>query len=297
MPSLSSGNRPAGRFIPLLQRQRWLIYNSVRIRAVFCFLPPPSAIASPSEHREIKWCRIITFIIILQQTAPGTGSSSITTGGNANSSADRIKKKPLPKKRTKLQQQQQQLTKDATTPVIPASSATSPGKLLLGKKKAPPTISGSPRKVKQKRIEATDEKAAGDESQSELLTGGEVSKKKASEVSEAEAAVKDTGLSRKRMASLNASAFMAATYEAEQTLDRNLSATESSSEDGDDDDKSQNTDTDAKSQQSSVPSSTGGSKAKSSTAGSVRSSAIGKRAPKKVKKEAVDESKNVSEDG
>lgn len=235
----------------------------------------------------------------LQLTAPGTGSSSITTtGANATSTtAERTKKKPLPKKRTKLQQQQS--TKEVTnaSPVITASSATSPGK-LLGKKKAPPTNSGSPRKVKQKRIEAqtgTVEKAAGDESQSELLT--EVGKKKSSEASGTEAAVKDTGLSRKRMASLNASAFMAANYETEQTLDRNLSATESSSEDMDDDDKSQNTDTDAKSQQSSVPSSTGGSKAKSSTtASSVRSSATGKRAPKKVKKEAVDEAKNVSED-
>lgn len=189
----------------------------------------------------------------------------------------------------------------ATTPTAALATnagSSSPGK-LLGKKKATgtPTSGAASRKVKQaKRVER---ESSGDEAAEE--SSGKGMKKKEE--------IEDTGLSRKRMASLNASAFMAATYEAEQTLDRNLSATETSSdeeedEDEDEDDteegdnKSQNTDTDAKSQQSLA---SAVSKAKSS-AGSARSSGTAsscRKGAKKVKKELMavatgDDAKNVS---
>lgn len=110
-------------------------------------------------------------------------------------------------------------------------------------------------------------------------------------------------VSRKRIASLNASAFMAANYETEQTLDRNFSVTddESSEEEEDEDDEDEaaegvRTEDEAKSQSSSVPSSratTKGSRGGGSSAAGGGGGGGKKRAPKKVKKES-DVAKTVS---
>lgn len=107
-------------------------------------------------------------------------------------------------------------------------------------------------------------------------------------------------VSRKRIASLNASAFMAANYETEQTLDRNFSVTddESSEEEEDDEDEAAEgvrTEDEAKSQSSSVPSSRATTKGSRGGGSSAAGGGGGgkKRAPKKVKKES-DVAKTVS---
>lgn len=242
---------------------------------------------------------LLLFSLLQQTTSTNAGNGVASANGT-----ERTKKKPLPKKRTKAQQ-------PATTTI---NSTSSPGKTSAAKRKGPavPAVSntsGSPRKAKQKRAADASEKTTsttttGDESQTDAnQTGDDVvamGRRKANDVdstSDVVAVASETIVSRKRMASLNASAFMAATYEAEQTLDRNLSATESSSEsdeeeeedEEDEDNKSQNTDTDAKSQQSGV------SKAKSSRSNVTTSSSMARKGAKKVKKEAIGEdAKNVS---
>lgn len=139
----------------------------------------------------------------------------------------------------------------------------------------------------------TDSADSGDESHTEGNRTSDDQRGSGKKSNALEASPDALVVSRKRMASLNASAFMAATYEAEQTLDRNLSATEEESSEQDDDDEEEeeenksrnNTDTDGKSQQSSSMAS-GMSKAnKSSLAKSSNSKAGGKLSPKKVKLE------------
>lgn len=266
-----------------------LIYNSV-----------DSVSLPPLPHLHLSTGRTLSGTILLSILQQTTATSN--AAGNANASAsERIKKKPLPKKRNST-------ASAAAAASSSSGSGGSPGKLMAKKKVAPANTSGgSPRKPKQQKKTEVEKEKIGDESQSEASDSGDdvavqnkLSKKEAAAAASDALIVKDTGLSRKRMASLNASAFMAATYETEQTLDRNLSATESSSEEEDEDEeednKSQNTDTDAKSQQSSVPSSLGSGGSKAKSAGSARSSAASttKRGPKKVKKEKGEEPKTVS---